>query len=229
MTKEEIQKEIKRLKNILLQFSDTERKMRACRTCGEQVRLAQRRCPNCKDYTTDKYERVLSKQGNIRMLSKRNNEIVTKMKTGLYTLEQLGEEYGVSRERIRQIYLTQTGETGSTYRLLYLRKLQEARKEEKGKQIKFSCAGCGKEATYTEAHHKSKYCVTCHKIRKEKGIRLTEKKLCYNCGITFSPHANYNSPSQRARGIYHNHNCYMDVRRATKLLREYYIDSLMTN
>lgn len=219
----EILEKIKTLKEELLLV----RKIRNCESCGERVFKQDRKCIHCHKFTTKYFEAGAYRSSIVSKLStqERNKEIVAKLQTGLYTLEQLAQEYSLTRERIRQLHKNITG-SASTAHNDRKRLLREQSEQKHLQQIKMRCSGCKKEITYQEGRQRKKYCNDCHNIRMNLYRNPEIQNTCVNCGITFNPKANYKAPSivrKSKTGLFHNKICYFDSLRACKLLEEYYL------
>lgn len=225
-TKKELQALVMQLEqeNMLLRWKKVREKRppiyrtKSCWNCSGVITLRQHRCPHCHTWVTKDQEN----QYLATIPVKRNEEIITKLKTGNYTLVQLGKEYGISRERIRQIYKRATGER---FRVGIIKRaeIREQQKSDRLQTIKMNCAGCQKPVTYQEGRGKKMYCIVCNDLRMNKNRDMKVKKICRNCNKTFSPYSNTNSPSQRIRGFFCNNLCYFDTIHQAKLLREYYL------
>jgi hypothetical protein len=141
----------------------------------------------------------------------RNKEIVQKANTGLYTLEMLGDVYGLTRERIRQIY---TGITGKPYRehLKYAKRQHKIKITAQKKLVKYYCSVCGKGVTFGKAYHGTKLCAGCRK-RMRTQQRCPTLVKCDNCGVMYYPRrASYFLRNNgRIKHQFHNRECYGEL------------------
>ena len=133
--------------------------------------------------------------------------------TGTYTLQEIGEKYGISRERVRQVWKRAKGYGFDAHRLR-LKHLWELSHEEHLKEIKFVCTGCEKPITFKEGFHKSKYCNDCRILYTTINIDLSRWHICKTCGIKFRPkvrfahHRNPKTYHGRYRGYFCSKKCY---------------------
>lgn len=151
----------------------------------------------------------------------RSKEIVSLLETGRYTLQEVGGIYGISRERIRQIYKKSTGES-SNHRSIYLKEKGIMDRILRSQQVKLLCAGCGIKVRYREGANKKKYCPACSYLSVHKARAMSKTRICLNCSNPFHPASNWRFPSQRARAAFCGNLCYYDCKHQAKLLREYY-------
>lgn len=122
--------------------------------------------------------------------TERNIKIVEMMKLGEFTLQEIGDMYGVSRERIRQIYKRHTGEG---YRLRLTN--EQKHKLEELNSVAFNCVECG-NPEHNDIKEEYKICRECRrKYRKEQRNPYILKKCSY-CGDNFHPFRN-RGPKQR--------------------------------
>lgn len=183
---EELQDEIRAITVLKIAQSKIHpyAKLRLCRSCGLEVWKMSRKCPSCGDWTTDAYEK------KYRILEGSRNEAILKdCESRDFTLEQMGEKYRVTRERIRQIYKQMTGKK---YQLRNEKKreIKAQKREEWLDSVSFNCTACGKSVTHRGAGYK--YCNDCWKIRlSQRNPNLW--KICFQCLIKFHPYYHYNS------------------------------------
>ena len=71
--------------------------MKECQYCHKEIPKSSRKCPECGKYCYKMYYADSP-------FKKRNKEIVRLLEAGNYTLNSVGEMFGISRERARQIY-----------------------------------------------------------------------------------------------------------------------------
>lgn len=117
---------------------------------------------------------------------KRNTEIVRLMMTANYTLDQVGQVFGISRERVRQILKRTTGKGAMHYRTI-----RSKRKRTRWlNQILFNCAGCGKVVKRKDGSHKKKFCQACRDIQVLEQRDPILVHVCEVCGESFHPYRN---------------------------------------
>lgn len=114
----------------------------------------------------------------------RNKNIVRLMELGEFTLQDIGDMYGVTRERVRQIYHKHTGH-GYKQRMI--------NRQEKLQEIlsipAFNCVECG-NPEYTPIKQEYKLCRDCRrKYRKQERLPWVLFS-CDNCGTKFHPFRN---------------------------------------
>jgi len=116
----------------------------------------------------------------------RNDTIVRLLNSGRYTLQEIGNKYKISRERVRKIY---KNETGKPYQLHkhYEYQLKQAFLKKKELTIKFICAGCHKAATYHEVSRKKKLCSNCNDLLIKRHRNPYILAQCAICGVKFHP------------------------------------------
>ena len=118
--------------------------------------------------------------------------MVSSLLTGAYTLEEIGEKYGITRERVRQIFKRKTGLP------YYHRKLesQKARVEAYKKEmeaIKFYCTICDEPVKRKDSGSLMNHCPECW-VKREKIGNLRDIKttfICDECGDSFHPYRNW--------------------------------------
>lgn len=178
--------------------------------------------------TSKKLKRIDACMVNIKQVNEkpeRNAEVIKSCQTGKFTLSQLAVMYGISRERIRQIYKKGTG---ASYRVRILN-YREKRKEEEVQQLaqfaitpirKCAAVGCAKGVYAKKGKTKRAYCEDHFAISKDRNLRI--RLSCYVCGMFFFPFRNYNSPSLRHRrkSIYCSPRCYGINMRKSGLRKE---------
>lgn len=123
-----------------------------------------------------------------RRESARNKKIIADCEKGIYTLQELGFKYGLSRERIRQIYFEITGEKYDTYQKRN-RRIKTKREEINEQKIKFICSQCKKKVTWKEGKGKRKYCIECSgrmHVGSHRDFRIT--LYCQQCHTPFHPY-----------------------------------------
>ena len=123
--------------------------------------------------------------------SQRDQQIEALFKGGL-TLQEVGDKYGLTRERIRQVYIKKTG--------VNIKNVREIQQElQYGKS---NCEYCGKE--YVQKHKLSKYCS--YECRRECHFYTYNTiNICKVCGLGFSFQL---TKRNRSRGIYCSKICW---------------------
>jgi hypothetical protein len=106
--------------------------------------------------------------------AKRNEEIAYRLGLGAHTLEDLAKIYGVTRERVRQIYVRETG-----------KQWHQVKNTLKRHQPKIYCLWCGIEII----GQRRKFCTPRHKIKYWAVKRdITITYICTFCGKKFHPY-----------------------------------------
>lgn len=131
----------------------------------------------------------------MNMKQERNQEIVDLIENHGFTLQDIADKYGFKRQRTEQIYKRYGNK--SYAEVLEERRIKQAIQDEAeaakhAKEVKFSCAGCGRKVTYGELPHqiRHKYCDACLEISKsdrDPSVTL----FCKVCEKPFHPHKNY--------------------------------------
>ena len=137
-----------------------------CATCGKEIRAWHFYC-----------SRKCMPSQQKRPADDRDRELLAMTQTGNFTLKHLGEHFGITRERVRQL-LKRLGE-----------KTQYVRKPQPRQQKTKLCAMCG---TAFPVKNKRKYCSTACRNAATRTpdspssrYRQTEEKTCDNCGKKF--------------------------------------------
>ena len=119
-------------------------------------------------------------------MNSRNDTIVRLLNSGRYTLQEIGNKYNISRERVRKIY---ADETGKPYQLRrnFESRLKQALIKKKELSVKFICAGCHKPATYSEVSRRKKLCSNCHDLLIKQHRNPYIVAQCAVCGVKFHP------------------------------------------
>ena len=164
------------------------RNKKECQNCHKEILRMAKKCCFCGQHC---YPYMWGKNSpNI----KRNKEMVRMLQDGEFTLKQVGEKYGISRERVRQIYRTTTKKPYTFLlekRRRIQRKIEAIKEEEQKRKIQFYCRDCNKPVFFSESHPNQQIiCKDCYGIyRKElRNWRIT--KTCKQCGKGFHPYAN---------------------------------------
>lgn len=150
-----------------------------------------------------------------RELTERNELIVDLLDNSLppLTLQEVGDMYDISRERVRQIYKNKRG-IGATDLMLKRKALAKRIKDQKASikenTVKFSCAACGDPVMYKDAGRKRKLCSKCSSVLEDQQRDPYITKFCRNCGEPFHPFRNskYRKPGVRD-STYCNMDCYI--------------------
>lgn len=186
----------------------------ACENCGKSVPKIVKICPYC-----GKYRFNFKDTRRYKMLKKflfkdkkKREKIVKYLKRYHPTLETAGKRYGISRERIRQIYKR---ETGKPYRIRLdtNRKNKEEETRKRLKSVRYHCKACGKAVTYKEGYHKHFYCNGCHYIRTVLRRDPQKTFICDECGIKYHPLHNWKFLGYENQLRFHNHRCYEEYMR----------------
>lgn len=181
---------------------------RNCNVCGAIIYWVAKRCYACLEFTTPKYKELYEER---KKTSLRNKVIVQQLDSGNYTLQSIGTKYGLTRERIRQIYNANSKKHYSG--VLCRRRDERSKKMKKISEeilnlIKFKCVACGKSVTYAEGKYKRIFCVSCKLIvRKNRNPKVICK--CETCGKNFHPFRNAFSPNIRIKSKFCSQKCYL--------------------
>lgn len=120
----------------------------------------------------------------------RKRNIVEMLLTTKRSLDEVGKAFGVSRQRVSQIYYEETGEMYQPIR----RQIEADKKEAELNAIAFHCKGCNKpvpnrDRRRIDGHLESnllKYCRDCSEIIMTTHARkLGEWRICEECGNPF--------------------------------------------
>ncbi len=115
---------------------------------------------------------------------KNRNKIILELYYKGKTYHKIGDKYGVSRERIRQIINKELGHRPDRMQERRERKSETLKNWEK--EVKFICAQCGKVVTNGEAGGRRTFC--CDKCStRARNTRRKGKSKCAYCGCTYSP------------------------------------------
>lgn len=131
------------------------RNKKECGNCHKEILRATRKCPFCEKHC---YPHLFIMNSPNK---KRNKEMVRMLKTGEFTLKQVGEKYNISRERVRQLYRAVTKKPYTT--IVVKRKKAKKRaeiveKEIQGNKIRFYCRDCNRPVLFSENHPINKSC-----------------------------------------------------------------------
>lgn len=171
---------------------------RKCPGCHKKILKSYKRCPLCREFIHKENYR-----GNL----KRNLKIVALADTGKYTLEELGQKFGLTRERIRQIYKAMTG-LHYRVRIDKNKVKRVVEKKVKMNQVVYNCVGCGIPVKRKYRH--GKYCDYCHILSSIRRRSLLKTFVCVFCGEKYHPIYNYKSPSIMKKKTIGNCFCSMD-------------------
>lgn len=130
-------------------------------------------------------------------MNKDYSELIEEAKTGLFTLQQLGDKWHITRERVRQIYKDRTGKA-FTVNLDHKRQEREIAHQARLDSFHFNCRYCEKPVTYQEGGWL--WCRNCRQNKnKVRDPRII--KICQQCGKEFHP-------SRTAKPIFCSRECY---------------------
>lgn len=113
-------------------------------------------------------------------MSERNEKLIEMCETGQYTLQEVGEKFGISKQRVSEIY--KKPYTKNRERKVQLNKQKLIQKEN---SIRFYCKACGVGVLTKDGFHLSKLCRSCHDIL-ENDRNPYIKRTC-PCGREFHP------------------------------------------
>jgi hypothetical protein len=139
---------------------------------------------------------------------KRDKRINTLLDSGMFTLQQLGDRYGLTRERIRQI-----GQRTYIERMARLKKEKNERYLKWLTETRYKCNACHTKVTNKEAKetHSFGLCRRCKIILKVQQRDPYTLLKCNNCKIKYHPFR-----VRRYQGNFkknfHNMGCYMNYR-----------------
>ena len=161
------------------------RNKKECQYCHQEILRVAKKCPFCKRLCYAYY--FLHTQNK-----KRNKEMVNLLKTGEFTLQQVGEKYGISRERVRQLYKVTTKKP---YTTLVEKKQRNRRKtrmievETRKHTVSFYCRDCNQPVFGSEYHpHQKIICKNCY-MGYKKELRIWNRiNTCTQCEKPFHPY-----------------------------------------
>jgi hypothetical protein len=135
-------------------------------------------------------------------LTDRNKSIIEDLNKGSSSMSKLAKLYGVSKQRISEIYHRAIGQKQGYY-FNQKRVIGQQAKEKQLSQVKFNCVACGIPVTYREAGRRSKYCAMCHKQSQygQKDMNITIP--CRECSKQFHPYR-----SKRTLNNYCSRECF---------------------
>jgi len=124
----------------------------------------------------------------------RNQQIIKLAETKIYSGEELARMFGITRERVRQIYKKMTGKAIGKERQEFFSRIRSAKKERHLNSVNFTCLVCKKEVTFRENQYgNGKYCKSCISLSNKYDYTVWVK--CSGCGKKFHPFRNHNTPS----------------------------------
>lgn len=162
------------------------RNKKECQYCHKEILKRIKKCPFCRKFCYPQMFKVNSP--NI----KRNREMATMLETGNFTLQQVGEKYNISRERVRQLYRVIAKKPYTTLlakRRRIQRRIKIIEEETRKNTVSFYCRDCNQPVPLSEAHYHQKIiCRNCYqKYQRElRSWRIT--RSCKQCGKTFHPY-----------------------------------------
>lgn len=129
-----------------------------------------------------------------KILRNRVPKLILKLQTGKFSLQAMATEYGVSRERIRQIYVRETGEPFKVHNK-YLGVLMVERRQKHLDSVAFFCVGCKATVLYrekTKARVEPRrtgagrlFCKSCVDLMYKKERDPRKKRKCRVCEKPF--------------------------------------------
>jgi len=143
----------------------------------------------------------------LKLSPKDNKEIVELMNTGEYTLQQIGDRYRVTRERIRQIYKEATGKGVNSFR----KQRTLAKREIWLNEIAFICKGCTFPIKRKDRKRGQRnFCSKCRHIQvvEQRDPRVLHS--CVWCPGKFHPYRNIKYTYFKNRNLFCNQKCYWD-------------------
>ncbi len=124
---------------------------------------------------------------DMKKIDERKGFIIESLNAGTSTMSKLAKMFGVSRQRISEIYHKTIGQKQGYYKkqkeVIAKQKLEKHLTE-----IKFYCAACHIPVTYRDAGNRSKYCAECHRQNRVLGRDLNIDLACAECGKRFHPY-----------------------------------------
>lgn len=138
----------------------------------------------------------------------RQKFIVANLSSGNMSMVDLGKKFGISRERISQIYYTAIGSKKRGSLLKNRRERQRQNREAWLNSIKYNCASCGTPVAQRESQHKKTYCQKCHTISQKERRSMQTTLECTRCGKAFHPFYNCKLGQKRKIGYFCSRECY---------------------
>ena len=139
-------------------------------------------------------------------------ELILKYEEDGRTLVSVGDELGISRERVRQIFKKITGRGWGIQRRTTERELRDKAWMD---TVIFACRQCGREVNrrfrLENGYKKSSvFCSDkCRGIYNRRDFKVT--KICVRCGKGFHPFRNWDSPSNRSKALFCSQDCYWEA------------------
>ena len=163
------------------------------------MKTLQRPCINCETLTTNQYYCKMACRSEymrkIHIASQRDREIIEALDSGEVTLQQVGDRYGITRERVRQIYKRETGASAKDNRLSLLRKKRAEEHVQKLKESEYDCSACGDHVIPTTLKRNQpgdrRLCEKCRHILKVEGRDPFTLVECLWCKVSFHPNRMY--------------------------------------
>jgi hypothetical protein len=109
----------------------------------------------------------------------RDKIIVEFLNEAKATVGELGLQFGITRERVCQIYSKVTGQPRGT--------LKRVRQHHNEMAIKFVCQGCSAPVTIKDGLYLHKYCRSCHHISQTTNRIPKVTFTCTRCGKKYHP------------------------------------------
>lgn len=145
--------------------------------------------------------------------AERDQDIVSKLINGTESIVTLGKKYGISRERVSQIYYRETKTKRGELRT-HREELRQYAKKIILDSFKFVCEGCGKNVDHREGHYKRKYCQACHDLVQNQKRSVATVYKCTTCGEDYFPFTN--SKKDRKSGYFCSLKCYHIYQKSKK-------------
>lgn len=150
-----------------------------------------------------------------RERDRRDLEIVKLLNTGRYSLEEVGNNYGITRQAVSLLYFKRTGMRFVRIKKEFANQKNEKRQKLKIKQkqlldntVKYRCSVCRTRVRYKDA--RISLCPECHRLVEEEHRSLKRKVRCWGCGIRFYPYvSSFYSKRKRLGRSFHNKECYL--------------------
>lgn len=112
-------------------------------------------------------------------ISERDKTIAECLSAQTKTVGELGREFGISRERVCQIYSKVTG--------LPRGSLVKIKQHHDNMATKFICLGCSTPVSILEGKYLHKYCKDCHKLSQTSNRLMKLTFTCTHCSKKYHP------------------------------------------
>lgn len=175
------------------------RTIRNCKHCGNVINSYTKKCSFCGEYVYSFTEGFTQRA--------RNKLLLRNLRSGNFTLQDVSDRYGITRERVRQIWKASEGKGFTKFRDKQKRTKARERKEFL-KTIKFHCSACKKPVTHKEAFRKHNLCKRCSYIlmvlKRDPYVLFT----CEICGREYHPQRNHKAYNSKRK--FCTTECYFD-------------------